>query len=198
MPNKGETKAKIFEKKLNLHYYFTHKKNHCIMRIFLFAVLLVFVLVSCKNTSPESKTEESKGEMYEGEKLETPVVRIDLNDIAQHVGKLPKDVDLFTKYSLDARIEKIMGTDYVDFKAEWNEETPLKKDGEVMYTTGCRSGDCKSNKYLLVLDLLQNGINVYNFRGTKTKTYEEDHIIIGLPNQVQADFEKILNEQRGM
>lgn len=168
------------------------------MRVFLFAILFIISFAACKNTNSESKTEESKGETYEGEKPETPVVRIDLNDIAQHVGKMPKEIDLFTKYSLDGRIEKIMGSDFAEFKKDWNEETPLKKDGEVMYTTGCRANDCKSNRYLLVLDLLQNGVNVYNFRQAKTKTYEEDHIIIGLPNQVQADFEKILNEQKGM
>ncbi|HMR87654.1 MAG TPA: hypothetical protein PKD51_05850 [Saprospiraceae bacterium] len=168
------------------------------MKIFSFVFLLLISFASCKNANTESSPEGEKSETYEGEKPETPVVRIDLNEIAQHVGKLPKEVDLFTKYSLDARIEKIMGTDYAEFKQDWNEETPLKKDGEVMYTTGCKAGDCKANRYLLVLDLLQNGVNVYNFRQTKNKTYEEDNIIIGLPSQAQADFEKILNEQKGM
>jgi len=167
------------------------------MKIFSLSLLLFIALFSCKNTASETKTEEQeKGETYAGDKPETPVVRLDLNDITQHVGKLPKEVDLFTKYSLDGRIEKIMGSDFAEFKKDWNEETPLKKDGEVIYTTGCRAGDCKANKYFLVLDVLQNGINVFNFKGSKAKTYEEDHIIIGLPSQAQADFEKLINEQK--
>ncbi len=168
------------------------------MRIFSFAFLLVLAFASCKNSGTDSKSDELKNETYNNEKLETPIVKMDLNDLEKHIGKLPKEVDMFKQFGLDARIEKIMGTDYPDFKSYWNVETPLKKDGEIIYTTGCRETDCKSNRYLLVLDLIQNGINVYNFRGAQTKTYEEDHIIIGLPNMVQADFEKILNEQKEM
>jgi hypothetical protein len=123
--------------------------------------------------------------------------RASIADLAGMVGKKVSEVGLWDKYGIGSRIEAFMGKDkYSTLRKDWNEETPLAKDGQVMYATGCRAGTCKDSKYILVFDLKQNGINVYHFSGADLRSFEEDKTIIGMPYLMQDWYDKVRSEQR--
>ncbi|MBC7886152.1 MAG: hypothetical protein H7X99_11800 [Saprospiraceae bacterium] len=164
------------------------------MKYFTVITVLILLICSCKNNS------SNDGDMQTTDSADTamtlpPASTANFKDLEKHVGKLPKEIDLFQKYGLYSRIEDIMKSDFAEFKENWNEETPLKKDGEMIYFTGCKAGDCKSNNYFIVLDLMINKINVYNFKNEKGRSYEEDHTVIGMPFKMTDDFMKLREEQ---
>ncbi|MBK9734458.1 MAG: hypothetical protein IPO92_05600 [Saprospiraceae bacterium] len=163
------------------------------MKHLIFLAPIIVLLFACKNTNHTS--DGSSNDAAKDSTIVENAAKVDFKDLSQQVGKLPKEIDLFQKYGLYARIEKIMGKDFAEFKAEWNEETPLQKDGEIMYTTGCKAGACKSNKYILVLDISQNSINVHNYKYDHGRSFEEDHTIIGMPYKMADEFDKIRKEQ---
>lgn len=162
---------------------------------FLFSLLVVAILTSCSNNKSESKDAGSNPETpAEIVNEESKTSMTSINDMAQFEGKLPNEVQLFEKYNLYPRFEKLLGADFADFKADWNEESPIKKDGEIIYMTGCRKGACKDNLYFLTIDLIENNINIINLRNNRPKSYEEG-AIIGMPSKLADDFDKVRRSQ---
>ncbi len=163
------------------------------IRFFFFCLSMLF-LINCKN-SKNQDTAISETVKSDSIALVSKLIKSELKALEKQVGKLPSEAGLFTNFGLAERIEKVMGKDYQDFKETWVKETPIKKDGEILYTSGCQIDVCKANRYILIIDMLQNGINIYNFKHDKGRSYEEDNTIIGMPFKLQDDFEKIRIEQ---
>lgn len=157
--------------------------------------ILIFCLVlactACNNTS-KSTTQSASGESQTENKEKAQIDKPSMEDAVKYVGKKPSEVDLFNQYNLNKRIENTLKSDYETFKANWNEETAIMKDGEILYFIGCKTGDCASNKYFVMLDMLDTNINIIFIRGGLPKSFEES-AIIGMPENVANAFQKTVS-----
>lgn len=159
----------------------------------LFLALFFIGLFSCKQANtPQNETVAESN---------TPIVNDigksafeDLQYVEQYLNQMPKEAKLFEQKDLTARLKSLLKTDFDAFMADWQNESKLKKDGEIIYAIGCKSDDCFSSRYVLIFDLLDNNINIYHYNFKKTKTYEEKSII-GMSSILSDDFAKISQEQ---
>ncbi|MFZ1704162.1 MAG: hypothetical protein WAT79_07435 [Saprospiraceae bacterium] len=109
-------------------------------------------------------------------------------------GKNPSDIGLITLPGLQARIKSLLKKEYDSFQNDWNEETPLIVEDRILFFSGCQRGDCKANKYVVILDVVDNNINIINFKYGSVKSWEE-RSIIGLSSSLLEHFEKVRVEQ---
>lgn len=164
------------------------KLNFLIMKNIVL-VLLLFIIVSCKNQNEVTKTETAQTSKPAEAPAATPA---SIADAKNFVGKKATDVKLFDQFNLNQRIEKVLGTDFAEFKADWNEENVISQDGEILYFSGCRKGACADNKYFVLLDMMENNINIINIRNGRPKSFEEG-AVIGMTDKVADEFERIRN-----
>jgi hypothetical protein len=157
---------------------------------FFYLILIASACTGKKTNTQDSAANTEPSQVATG----TSTTHESIKSMSALVGKMPKDVKLFERYSLYPRLEKVLGDDFADFKSDWNEESPIKIDGEIIYFSGCKAGGCKENKYFITIDLVENNINVINFKNQRARSYEEGSII-GLPTKIADEFEKIRKEQ---
>ncbi len=117
-----------------------------------------------------------------------------IKEITGLAGKKPTEANLFEKYQLYPRLEKLLGNEFTTFKSDWNEETPIQAEGEFIYFSGCKANACRENRYVILIDLTYNNINVVNFKNTRQRSFEESSII-GLSYKMEDYIEKIRKEQ---
>jgi hypothetical protein len=167
----------------------------------IFILLTIFSLISAckpsktpatdnKNTTAtpvDNKTEFGAGDSITLKSL-SDNNRGSLADLVQYVGKKPNQIG--------ERISKIMGNAYGNFQRDWNTETPIEKDAEMLYTSGCKTGNCINSRYVVVFDTKINAINVYSFSNTgqRMRTFEEDKIFLALPYKGQDWLDAIVEE----
>ncbi len=159
---------------------------------FSFLLLSFFILFSCKTQNEDKKV--ATAEKADGSiEAEAPkVAATSLAEAKNFVGKKASEVQLFEKFNLNNRIEKLLGAEYAEFKADWNEENNISQDGEILYLTGCRKGACNENKYFLLLDMMESNINIINIRNGRPRSFEEG-AVIGMTDKVASEFEQIRN-----
>jgi hypothetical protein len=158
--------------------------------------LLILGFHSCKNSqaTPGKEASVQQDSLLESGKTDV-IPQADTKQLGNLVGKYPKDVAMFETYLPPARMEKLLGVEYPDFVKDWGEETAIQKDGELVYFTGCRKGFCAENAYLIIVDLLNNQINIMNFKGRIVRTYEEGGVIIGLTDKLANEVQRMRSRQ---
>lgn len=157
-----------------------------------FSSLTLFVilsLVSCKENAEKSTlAQETKAEVAPKEYPRG--VNESWAAIEKEVGKKPSEIGLMKSPELQERIKNMLKEDYERFQKDWNEETPLVVEDRIIFFTGCKSEDCKANKYAVYLDVNDNNINIVNFTFGRAKSYSERYII-GLPAELLKEYEAI-------
>jgi hypothetical protein len=156
-------------------------------------LLLIFVLVNgCK---PSSDSPEQTATV--SEKEETPVLERGENaewkQFESETGKKPAEVGLMTP-SLKSRLKNLLKDEYPAFEKDWNNESAIEISDRILFTSGCQAGDCAANKYILILDIGDNNINVINFKYGRVRSWEE-RAVIGLPEKLLNLFENIRKDQ---
>ena len=168
------------------------------MKLFLSLAILCLFAFSCKNT--DAKVAEGTGTVADSTATgsDPNVVNIDgnqlvdskLKEVVSMEGKLPSDINLLNTYELLPRIEKMMGEQFKNFSADWGQQTPLKKDGDVMYTAGCKKDNCKSVKYFLIFDTKTDNVNLYYVKDGAATAFGEKSVIALTP-KITDDFDNI-------
>lgn len=163
-----------------------------LLRQFLLLSSVLFFFTGCKSAaeSPEQTKRETKQE-------ETPVIERGENaewkNFESAVGKKPAEVGLLSA-SLKTRLKNLLKEEYAVFEKDWNEESVIDVTDRIIFTSGCQAGDCPANKYILILDVADNNINVINFKYGQVRSWEE-RAVIGLPDKLLEKYESIRKEQ---
>jgi len=108
-----------------------------------------------------------------------------LNDL---IGKYPKQEKIFNNEILSHRLKEVDNLDFDKLIANWNTETPLVIEDQIIHASGCNDNDCASNAYELFIDLANDNINVYHFRGNTLRVYTEKEWI-NLPKIFNDEIE---------
>jgi len=161
------------------------------IKIFKLAIILL-IISGCKSKTNTEAAANPADDIKQG--LSAP--KKELKNIEAAHGKSPSEVKFFDTYALMPRFEKMLGKEFDAFKTDWNTGSTVEYDGEVVYFYGCKKDKCKENRYLILIDVTLNTINIYNFKGSNVRTYEEDKNVIGMNDKVADYFEKINREQK--
>jgi len=168
------------------------------MKLFLSLVILCMFVFSCKNTDAKVAEGETTVADSTAAGSDPNVVNIDdsqlvdskLKEVVSMEGKLPSEIDLLNAYELLPRLEKMMGAEFKNFSKDWEMQTPLKKDGDVMYTGGCKPGNCKSIKYFLIFDTKTDNVNFYYVKDGAATAFGEKSVITLTP-KITDDFDNL-------
>lgn len=153
------------------------------------AFFILIGIMSCKE-SGENKPSEEQAKAEVPPKEYPRGVNESWAAFEKEVGKKPSEIGLMKSPELQERIKNLLKEDYERFQKDWNEETPLVVEDRIIFFTGCKSGDCKANKYAVYLDVNDNNINIVNFTFGRAKSYSERYII-GLPAGLLKEYEAI-------
>lgn len=156
--------------------------------------LCTLLIVACKPKADADTAEKTSS----GVTSPAAAPKSDLKDLEKAAGKKPSEIKFFETYNLYPRLEKMLGKEYASFKADWNTESAIEYDGEVAYFYGCKKDKCTDNRYFILIDKTLNTINVYNFKGSNTRAYEEEKNVIGMSDKISSYFESIRKEHGGM
>jgi hypothetical protein len=172
---------------------------------FIFPIVIASLLfLACKPKTDADATAKTTEEVAKdgiskaGDTITLPSLqdnnRPSLLGVLELVGQKPSSVQLFDKMDIGARMKKFMGSNYDSLIKNWNEDTPLEKDGDIVYTSGCKTANCAEYQYIIIFDTKIQIINVYTFEGKKMRTFEEDNTITGLPYKCQDWFDAIIQK----
>ena len=103
------------------------------------------------------------------------------------LGKYPTQVGLFENEILASRLKRINRLDYDALVANWNTETPITIEDQIIHASGCKAHNCPSSGYELFIDLKNDNINLYHFRANTLRVYtEKDWITLpkGFSNEI--------------
>lgn len=160
---------------------------------------LTLTLFACKNTPATTSEPTVSNEVQTEQAAPTadanPNDKPSMADAGQYVGKKPSEVDLFSKYNLEKRIEQMLKGEYQNFVESRTEESVINKDGEILYFVVCKASSCPANKYFVILDMLDTNVNVISIRGNLPKSYEES-AIIGMTDKIANYFQRTLGSPK--
>lgn len=169
--------------------YICIKIRNMIRYTFLLFILIVLSCSEKKASAPDVVTNTDTVQTQVAA-VKDSVAVIDLTDAAQFLGKKPSEVGLFDQYNLKQRFKKLLGSEYETFIKDWNTESVIKKDEEILYFSACRANACDQNKYLVILDMADNNINIINIQNGRPRSFENKQII-GMSGNLLAEFERI-------
>lgn len=156
----------------------------------LFALFLIFH--SCNNVKkgkPPILNEKSQEVDIQGLEMKPDIKPMAgiyfLNEL---IGKFPTQEKIFDNEILSNRLKGIDNLDFDNLLANWNTETALSIEDQVIHASGCNDEDCPSSAYELFIDLTNDNINVYHFRGNTLRVYTEKEWI-NLPKIFNDEIE---------
>ncbi|MCF6222613.1 MAG: hypothetical protein L3J34_02680 [Flavobacteriaceae bacterium] len=107
------------------------------------------------------------------------------------VGKYPTQIKLFDNEFLVKRLKNLDRFNFDVFISNWNTETPISIENQIIHASGCKAHACPSNGYELFIDLKNDNINIFYFRGNTLKVYtENDWIDLPAIYQDELDIKK--------
>lgn len=167
----------------------------------LIPFILGILFIRCNNIKKEKQTTptriEIKQEIEEEIKIELKTnPQAETNNKAKPdslyfnelIGKYPTQVNLFQNEILTSRLKNINRFDYDALIANWNTETPITIENQIIHSSGCKTHNCPSSGYEFFIDLKTDNINIYHFRGNTLRVYTEKDWI-DLPENFNNEIE---------
>lgn len=115
-----------------------------------------------------------------------------------HVGKYPRDIQLFETQPLHARLVSLVGEQYPAMIESFGTQGPLSADGPVIYAIGNKPHGGGDEQAILLIDVDRDLINVKLMNQTELQEYRERSEAVELPTEVQttiANWEDLANDE---
>lgn len=143
-------------------------------------ILIAFSLASCNQTPPpvEQPQTETPVDHTSATVSTDTITPASLDYMKAYNGKTATAVKLLEDPLLAARIKKLTGETPFEFmKQNWNTETPITVDNDILIAKACKTNECGSTESIILIDLAKNVV----FAGIKEKgqvqTYSENGTI---------------------
>ncbi len=172
------------------------------------SVLLLFTFINCTQTKKEKVQEipiEKNKEIeitkeidsiqildsIERSAIKKPAkktVKPGLYFLTDLIGKYPTQENIFDNKYLTKRLKNIKHFNFDNMKRDWNTETPITIEDQIIHASGCKSNNCPNSGYELFIDLKNDNINIYHFRSNTLRVYtEKDWITLpkGFSNEIE-------------
>ncbi len=100
--------------------------------------------------------------------------------LRKSAGKYPYEIKLIENADLKARLTKLLGKDFADFKANFSVQSPIEIEGDIFKSGACQAHNC-GNNYFLFVDLKNDNINVFHIDNDMEKKHYFENGEIKLP-----------------
>lgn len=169
------------------------------MKNYLAIAIFVALCLACKlgstetsnnpttGSSPVNNSRSENPSKNANHPATTPKAESGLSSLKTKKDKTATEIKLWQNKEFTSRLEKLMGADYKPMKENWNVETPMEVEGDVLKLTGCEQHNCGDNQYWLYIDTATDNINVFHNLNGKLTPYKEKGEI-KLPKNLAEDF----------
>ena len=169
-------------------------------KINLLHFIAIILFFSCNNIKTDKITTPTETKQETETKINNQSKKVKQMEISNKskpdslyfnalLGKNPTQVGLFKNEILASRLKSINRLDYDALVANWNTETPITIEDQIIHASGCKAHDCPSSGYEFFIDLTNDNINLYHFRGNTLRVYtEKDWITLpeGFDNEIET------------
>ena len=114
-----------------------------------------------------------------------------LKQVQGFAGKRVREIELWDAPDMKERFEKMLGDGFPAFTEEWLVEGPITVDGDVLMAAGCEQNNCEKNQWVLIADVANDNMNLYNIKNGDTKIYKERKDEIKLPQAFSDELDKL-------
>ena len=176
------------------------------MKKLILLLFISFILVNCKKEPVKAEPSlpietEFRSENTDQQEVIAPVevkdemkvkkpkkVKKGIYFLEDLVGKYPTQEKIFQNQTLAKRLKKIRRLNYNLLVQNWNTETPISIENNIIHASGCKSRNCKESAFELFIDLKNDNINIYHFNNNTLRVYTEKGWI-ELPPGFEAELE---------
>lgn len=102
------------------------------------------------------------------------------------VGKYPRDSKLIEDSVITADLKTLMGAKYKTLQANMATQSPLERDGSVLYTSGNKAHEGGVNAAYILIDPSQRALEVGLWEGGKLTTYTSHGANLTKPKDIQT------------
>lgn len=146
----------------------------------LMTCLLIMILMSCdKMKKPADQIQDQTIKAVETEaspQVEEPeevIPAVPLGFLVTYKDKYAAQEKLFEREELADRLKNLERFNYEALLKNYNTETSIVIADGIVHMSGCRAHDCPSSAYDFFIDLENDNINIYHFRGNMLRIYHE-------------------------
>lgn len=102
------------------------------------------------------------------------------------VGQYPRDSKLIEDSVITADLKTLMGAKYETLQANMATQSPLERDGSVLYTSGNKAHEGGVNAAYILIDPAQKAMEVGLWEGGKLTTYTSHGANLTKPKDIQT------------
>jgi hypothetical protein len=115
-----------------------------------------------------------------------------------HVGRYPRDVELFDSEPLHSRLTALLGDRYFALLMNFGTQGPISEQGSVLYALGNKPHAGGDSQAILLVDLAQDLVHVKLLEEREMSDFRERDAEIVLPEEVEttiANWNELAREE---
>jgi hypothetical protein len=112
-----------------------------------------------------------------------------LASLREHVGRYPRDVDLWSREPLAGRLRALLGERFPTFVENTGVQSPLLEEDGILYVTGNRPHGGGTDAAAMVIDLRRDAIWVWLLVGGESEALLDRDVEVELPADVRIVLE---------
>jgi hypothetical protein len=132
------------------------------------ATLLAFLLYACNQDAGTNTSTADVDTLAQAQDSAT------LGFLKAFEGKYPQEINLLEHPELQARLKKMLGSEYDTLKKFWQVETPVEINGNLVYTWGMEAHSGGNPEAVFMADMDINRIYIGIRKDTSVRIYQED------------------------
>ncbi len=110
----------------------------------------------------------------------------DLASLQGSIDKYPNESGLFDNSVITGPLQNLLGSKYDTFKKNMEVQSPLTREGNVLYVSGNKQGEGGSNAAYLLIDTTTKAMEVGLWENGKLTTYPAQGSTITRPSDIQT------------
>lgn len=135
------------------------------------AILMLFLILSCKKKNQEYKNETENIQVEQSEKS---VSKTHENIISKNEGKYASEINFFDKNDISDRLKKLTGAiTYKEIVEKFNVQTPIVSENNIYKLTGCLKNNCPAYMVTILYDSNTDNLNILVDKNGKIIEFNE-------------------------
>ncbi|WP_427792548.1 hypothetical protein [Brevundimonas diminuta] len=156
------------------------------MRLSLISVAAVSLTLAACNQPEATPPADTPAAPVETAPAATDAAASDWSALNAQVGKYPNDTGLLENSPITADLKALLGNKYDVFAINMQTQSPLEKEGAILFTSGNKPHEGASSAAYLLIDTAAKGLEVGLWEGGKLTTYKTPGSNIAKPADIQA------------
>ncbi len=115
-----------------------------------------------------------------------PVAAVDWSSLEALADKYPSDTKLLEASAVTPTLEALLGAKFETLKTNMQTQSPLQRDGGLLYTSGNKQHEGGVNMAYVLIDPKAKAVEVGLWEGGKLTVYKTDGATLAKPKDVQT------------